>query len=329
MFSSDLDSCCQHIEDNSQKQAIFLVTSDSLANSIQRHFRETQDFIHLLYVLTGSGTKYVDVLNSYGSQGILVKIVDVCESLPIRILHDISRYYFSKGVHQEKDGTAAAARDALAYFNFAKRTGTWTNQLTGFVNQDYYLNEIENHINHAKDAMTRGQCSDGGKMTRRHQQIFSNDEDSDLLLRIFIIGLSTASAQLDSDIGRLIQCPDNDEFIRIVSQDWIRSTPILVVSSEPVPIQVTRTLEAGTPLLFLGRITTCKSSQRCSIARREQCLYSMDQLMTELYHKLGQHYQNCAVRESFEARDQRKAKGFLEKSKLMLRTARVRDAKCH
>ena len=41
----------------------------------------------------------------------------------------------------------------------------------------------------------------------------------------------------------------------------------------------------------------------------------MDQLMSELHHKLGQHYQNCAVRESFEARDQRKAKGFLEKSK--------------
>ena len=197
----DLDSCCQHIKDNSQTQTIFLVTSDSLADSILTHFRETQNFIHSLYVLTRSGTKYADVITAYGSQGVPVQLVDACENLPIRILHDISKYYFSKGVHEEKDGTAAAARDALSYFDFAKKAEGWAKEVTEVVHRGY-LSEIDSHISQAKDAMARGQISDDGATILRQQEVSGSDGDSSSTVRTFIVGLDKVSVQLDSDITR-------------------------------------------------------------------------------------------------------------------------------
>ena len=307
----DLDSCCHHIEENSQTQTIFLVTSDSLADSILRRFRGTQNFIHSLYVLTGSGIKYADVITAYGSEGIPVQLVDACKTLPIRILHDISKHYFLKGVHQEKGGSTAAARDALSFFGFAKQAEAWANQLTEVVHRGY-LSEIDNHISQAKDAMARGQISDDGATILRQQEVSGSDGDPSSTMRTFIVGLDKVSVQLDSDITRVIRCINNDELILIVS-GLDRSTPILVVSSEPVPTQVTRNCKLVHHCCFLDG--TRPVSIPKTFVRDKSNVYSMDQLVSELHHKLGQHYQNCAVRESFEKRDQRKAKGFLEKSK--------------
>ena len=306
----DLNSCCQHIKDNSQKQAIFLVTSDSLADSILTHFRETQNFIHSLYVLTASGTKYVDVLNGYGSQGILVKIVDVCESLPIRILHDISKYYFSKGVHEEKDGTAAAARDALSYFDFAKKAEGWAKEVTEVVHRGY-LSEIDNHISQAKDTITRGQCSDDGTMILWQQEVSASDEDSYGTVRTFIVGLERISIQLDSDIARLIPCTSDDELILIASA-LQQSTPILVVSSGPLSANVATLPEL---LHHYTLLSGASLSRYPSVDDEHKSnVYSEDHLMAELYDKLGQHYQDCSIRASVESNDHRVAKDLLEKS---------------
>ena len=307
----DLHSCCQQIEDKARTEAIFLVTSDSSAESILTHFRGTQNFIQSLYVLIESGTNYTEVISGYGSQGIPVQLVDACKSLPIRILHDISKYYFSKGVHQEKDGSATAARDALSYFGFAKQAEAWANRLAGVVHRGY-LDEIEDHINQGKEAMARGQTSDDGTTILRQQEVSGSDGDPSSTMRTFIVGLDKVSVQLDSDITRVIRCINNDELILIVS-GLDRSTPILVVSSEPVPTQVTAHCKLVHHCCFLHEAQPASIPK--TFVRDKSNVYSMDQLMTELHHKLGQHYQNCAVRESFEKRDQRKAKGFLEKAK--------------
>ena len=178
--------------------------------------------------------------------------------------------------------------------------------------QRSHVSESDEHINEVEDAIARGQIGHRGNTTVREQDVSGFEAESSSPVRTFIVGLKKDLVQLDGDISQVIECANTDEFMGAVS-GLDRSLPILVVSTEPLTSQVTAEYKLVHHCCFLEGAKPASPPQ--SYDRSKSNVYSKDQLMTELHHKLGQYYQDCAIRASFKSKDQRAAKSFLEKSK--------------
>ena len=127
----------------------------------------------------------------------------------------------------------------------------------------------------------------------------------------FIVGLDEVVVRLDSGIARLISCTSDEELMHSVS-GLQRHTPLLVISPGSLPRSVAAHPELIHHFTFLNGALLPRYPPIYD--EHKSNVYSGNHLMGELYHKLGQHYQDRAIRASIEFNDQRAAKDLREKS---------------
>ncbi|CAF1309591.1 unnamed protein product, partial [Didymodactylos carnosus] len=301
----DIDACCQYMITSTGTQTIFFITSSSFAEKILPYLAEKWNSIKI-YILGDYVPRDVDLIHNYQGS-IQILLFDLYKNLLIRILQDISKHYLSKGVdHGHR--TSSAAMSALVYFNWAKETAIRANQLSENDFRDH-LNDIEKRIDETEKLIKTTQFTDDD--TTRRMEMCSLDEDSDSVVIIFIVGLEMELIRLDSGIGQLITCTTNAQLMLDLPN--LKSlTPILIVS---------RTLPSDDLLsrmqllhyYFFSKPQEPMQSLPTS-DRNVSYVYSIDHLMSELYHKLGQHYRKHAFRASLDPEDQHKAKRLLQKS---------------
>jgi hypothetical protein len=147
--------------------------------------------------------------------------------------------------------------------------------------------------------------------TQQQQEVASEDGDSYGTVTAFIVGLDEVVVRLDSGIARLISCTSDEELMHSVS-GLQRHTPLLVISPGSLPRSVAAHPELIHHFTFLNRASLPRYPPIYD--EHKSNVYSDDHLMAELYDKLGQHYQDRAIRASIEFNDQHAAKDLLEKS---------------
>ena len=142
----------------------------------------------------------------------------------------------------------------------------------------------------------------------RHYQ---QDEDSDSLAIIFIVGLELRLIHLASGITRLITCATNNQIVSAIRNVKLTAPTIIVSSSIP-----TDELLSLNQLLYyycflkVGQPVPSTTTDYQNI----EYVSSIDHLMDQLHQQLGQYYRDAAIRASIESRDQNKAQRLLEKS---------------
>jgi capsular polysaccharide biosynthesis protein len=147
--------------------------------------------------------------------------------------------------------------------------------------------------------------------TEQQIEDFQRNEDSDSVAVIFIVGMEVRLIHLASGIARLVTCTTNDRIASAIDKVKL-SSPIIVVSSTPPSDNLLSLTQLLNYYYFLkpGRSpqTLTKDSSNVTYVS------SIDQLMNQLYHKLGQHYRDSAIQISRQSKDLDKAKRLLNRS---------------
>jgi hypothetical protein len=298
----NVDDCRQYIE-NANTKTISLITSGSTAEKMLARLSETSGSIKKIYILDGYISAIVNWIDQYKNRGIDILLFDVYKDLLIRILQDISKYYLLKGEDQKKP-VLSSANAALVYFDWAKKIMICANQLA----QNEFKHQLNNIEKYRSEAEQLIREADFDYAVEQQLQGSQHDEDSDSVAVIFIVGLEMKLVHLTSGIARLITCTTNDQIVSAINKVKLLA-PIIVVST----MLPSDKLMSFTQLLYyycFGKSIHTSTTQYSNVGY----VSSIDHLMNELYHKLGQYYRDSALQASMESKDQNKAKRLLERS---------------
>ena len=310
-----LDECHEYIVENTNTKAIFLVTSVSVAEKMLPNLSEAYGSIKKIYILgdcTGNIAKWFD---HYRNQGIDIRLFDLHTNLLVRLLQDISKHYISKG-ESCKTSIPSSTNNSLIYFDLAKQMIIRANQLTEnqFKNQ---LNTIDTHKEKAEISINQ-RASDSN--VEDCLRTYKNDEDSDSVAIIFIVGLELRLIHLASGITRLITCAANNQIIPAIRTVQLVAPIIIVSTSCP-----SDELLSLNQLLYYYHLLQPGQSAPSPTTDYGNVGYisTIDHLLDQLHHQLGQYYRDAAIRASVEYQDQNKAKRLLEKSTQCYKTLKA------
>jgi hypothetical protein len=299
----DLDHCRQSIRENINTKAIFLITSGSVTKEILAYLSEIYGSIKGIYVFGNYTSQIVDHPQN---QGINILLFDRHNNLLIRLLQDISKYYLSKG-NECKNSASSSAKSALIYFDWAKQMVTRANQLAQNESKDQ-LNSIDRYQSETEVLVNQTNSADDIEQQIEDCQ---RNEDSDSVAVIFIVGMEVRVIHLASGIAQLVTCTTNDQIASAIDKVKLLS-PIIVVSST-LPSDNLLSLDQ-----LLNYYCFLESERSPHIPTKDSSnvtyVSSIDQLMNQLYRKLGQHYRDSAIQVSRESKDLDKAKRLLNRS---------------
>jgi hypothetical protein len=218
----------------------------------------------------------------------------------------LSRHYLSKGESLKSNISSSSAKSALTYFEWAKEMVIRANQLaeTQFKDQ---LNYIEKYKSRTEKSI---RLKDFDNYVNHQMQSCTFDENLESVAVIFIVGLEVKTIQLNSDIARLITCTTNDQVMPAIMNMKL-VTPIIVSSTLP-----SNDILSGVQLLHYYHYSESNKIVQVSMENDSNvtCVNSIDQLISLLYHKLGQYYRDGALQAAGKSKDREKAKRLLEKS---------------
>jgi hypothetical protein len=292
--------------DRSRSKATFLVMSDPVASRLVLYGFAYELYypIEGIYVLGRPHPRIVDELFYYN---INIFHFDRHNELLIRLLQDISKYYLSKGKDCENSASSSSAKSALIYFDWAKKMVTRANQLAQNQFKDQ-LNSIDRYQSEMETLIDQTNFVHGIEQQIKDCQ---RNEDSDSVAVIFTVGMEVKLIHLVSGIARLVTCTTNDQIVSAIDKMKL-SSPIIVVSSTP-PSDNLLSLHH-----LLNYYCLLKSERSSHIPTKDSSnvtyVTSIDQLMNQLNHKLGQHYRANAIQVSKQPTDLDKAKRLLNRS---------------
>lgn len=264
-------------------------------------------FLQRIYVLGNHFAIPSDLIEQYHTSGVQLLLFDLCDNLVIRLLQDLSTYYASKGVDRRSNASPLDI-STLGYFDWAKAAVTQANQLAENSYEDA-RKEIEKEERKTQSLIKQRQLSVSGII--QQLQIYNQTASLDSVVIIFVNGLETNLIELDWSIGYVVSCTTAAQLeTGLMSVE--PSTPAIVVSSSSPSDEL-----LSRPLLLHYYYFSSNQDAKLSKLLTHQNLShvcSVDLLISELYHKLAQHYREDAIQAAFELRDQQKAQRLLQKS---------------
>ena len=264
-------------------------------------------FPQWIYVLGDHFAISSDLIEEYHARGVQLLLFDLCENLVIRLLQDLSTYYSSKGVDRRSNASPLDI-STLDYFDWAKAALTQANQLAenGF---DDARRGIEKEERKTQSFIKVRHLSVSGLI--QQLQIYKQNASLDSVVVIFVSGLETIWIELDWSIGYVVSCTTATQ-LKAGLTSAEPSIPAIAVSSSLPSAEL-----LSSPLLLRYYYFSMNHDVMPSKLLTHQNLShvsSVDQLISELYHKLAEHYREDAIQAAFELRDQQKVQRLLQKS---------------
>lgn len=311
----DIDEYREYILENTNTGAIFLITTASVAENMLPNFSEAYGSIKKIYILGDCSSSIATWFDHYRNKGIDILLSDCHINLVVRLLQDISKHYISKG-ETCKTSIPSLTSNSLIYFDWAKQMIIRANHLTE--NQlKSQLDNIEAYKEKTEISINQKVSDSSIEDRLRHYQ---QDDDSDSVAIIFIVGLELRLIQLASGITRLITCATDNQIAQAIRSVQLEAPVIIVSSSTPSD----ELLSLNQLLYYYYFVKSGQSAPSSTINYKNiESISSIDHLMNQLHHRLGQYYRDAAIRASIEFQDQNKAKRLLEKSTQCYKTLKA------
>ncbi|CAF0858890.1 unnamed protein product [Adineta steineri] len=302
----NLDQFQHCINENVDKKLIFLIISTSTTLKIFPYWQKKWDSIKKIYILGNLTSSIVDWMDHYREHGVDILLFDLHKNLLIRLLQDISQYYLAKGKNL-KSHVLSSTNLAVPYFNWAKELMVRANQVTENNFKDQ-LKNIETHKNAAHKLLTR---TDSSSDVDQQLKSYILEEVGDSVAIIFIIGMDIKLIHQASGIAQLITCTSDDQVVSAIKSVDISTRSIVVSSSVPsddvLPLA---------QLLNYYCLLKPEESDKTPMTNYSNVTYvsSMDHLMRQLYHKLGEYYRHSAMQVPVKSENRDKIMRLLDRS---------------
>lgn len=303
---NSMDECQNCIDENRSSKSIFLVTSTAVAEKMLPSLSETYGSIKKIYIFGDCTSSIANWFDHYRNHGIDIRLFDVAMNLLIQLLQDISRHYVSKGENCTKS-ISSSVHTPLIYFDWAKEMVIRANHLA----QNQFESQLKNIAVSTKEteiSINQMEYNLDVEERLRHCQ---QDEDSDSVAIVFIVGSELRLIHLASGITRCITCTTNNRILSAIRNVKI-TAPIIIVSSS-IPTDELLSLNQLLYYYWVLKVGQTVPSTKTGHQKIEY-VSSADCLIDQLHQQLGQYYRDAAIRASIESRDQDKAQRLLEKS---------------